>query len=117
IDARDPITLLGLTDAMRHIIGTSEKPLDTSDIMHRLTEARFKLPDSNPLAAVQTVLKRLTENNEIEDAFPNEPGDVCWTWTSNAAPPIPPIPDWMIKSRTEIEQEQAKTISTITDED
>lgn len=98
IENTDPITLMGLTDALRHLIGMAFMPITTDQIKDALVEARVRLPESNPLAAIQTALRRLVDSGEIES------GEYGWEWISKVSPPMPPIPEWMIIENPEKEK-------------
>jgi hypothetical protein len=131
IDAKAPLASMGLTDAIRFLIADSLFGMTTEDIRDALIDAKFRLPESNPQAAIQTVLKRLQENGEIVDQYADDADrPPNWIWTSKDSAPSLPIPEWMIKSPEQIKKEkeaelqrqrekrQAKeAVNTITDDD
>jgi len=62
----DPITQLGLTDAIRYVIQHADKPMTPVDVRDELLK-RYCNPEDyrNLLASVHTVMKRLTGAGEI----------------------------------------------------
>jgi hypothetical protein len=57
---------LGLTDAIRRVLEFSDNPLTPTQVRSILTAARFDLSDqSNVMASIHSVLKRLTDAGEI----------------------------------------------------
>ena len=93
VEAPDPIAQMGLTDAIRYLIGeVDEEGITTTALQETLIAARVRLATSNPRAAIQTVLKRLVIRGEIEECEPSK-----WVWVSEVSPPVPPVPDWMMQ--------------------
>lgn len=90
----DPIFQLGLTDAIRHIVGMSRHPMTAGEIKDRLLKAGFNLPKDGPLAPVYTITKRLEKSGEIEKT------DAGYQWTNATLVPPPFMPEWMREDRT-----------------
>ena len=62
-----PTVTWGLTDACRTVLRTSTFPMTPAEVRDRLTGIGFDLATySNPLAAIHTTLKRLTEADELK---------------------------------------------------
>ena len=67
LESQHPLAEMGLTDAVRNIVGAAtEKGVATPGVRKILALCGVRLPESNPLAAVQTALKRLESKGEIE---------------------------------------------------
>jgi hypothetical protein len=57
----------GMTDSVREILRKSPEPLTASEIRDALERMGFDMKSySNPLATIHTVLRRLTEADEVE---------------------------------------------------
>lgn len=64
----------GLTDACRVVLRAAEKPLLPADVRDRV-QALGLPPQSNLLASIHTTLKRMKENQELEEvSFPLQTG-------------------------------------------
>ena len=105
-DADNPLASMGLTDALRHVIGTSPDPgIDVADIRGILTDAGVKLPESNPVAAINTTIKRLIAAKEVrlinQDGEQDGTKQLLLVWTGKTMPPMLPIPEWMTKGSNE----------------
>jgi len=94
-----PLRQLGITDAIRHIIGTSDKPMSPVEIKEALLRAQFKLTESNPLAPIHVILRRLEKSKEIEILPFRIDDDDLYSWRGKTPPPLP-IPDWMSEDRS-----------------
>ena len=92
VEVQDPLAQMGLTDAIRYVISRTDEGIKTNELQETLVDARVRLPDSNPRAAIQTTLKRLVASEEINERKPS-----LWVWMSKRNPPTPPIPDWMVE--------------------
>ena len=63
----------GLTDAVRSILAKAREPLTASEIRGRLIEMGFDMKSySNPLATIHTILRRLTESDEVRVQTPRK---------------------------------------------
>jgi hypothetical protein len=83
----DSISGLGLTDAIRTILRTSDKRLSAQDIRKQLQEKNFDLTTlSAPMASIYKILSRLTEDSG-DVAREKEGAHVFYKWK------VPPITD------------------------
>ncbi len=97
-EAQHPLAEMGVTDAVRSIVGAApEKGVATAGVRKVSAMCGVRLPESNPLAAIQTALKRLESKGEIERR------ERKWVWISNTNPPTQPIPEWMLRDPEEEE--------------
>jgi hypothetical protein len=63
----DKLHSVGLTEAIRLVLSHSDSPLMARQVRDRLVMHDYKqLPDSNPMAAVHGVLRRLVAAEEVE---------------------------------------------------
>src|SRR5262249_4213201 len=59
----------GMTDCIRAILIRAEEPMSAAEIRDSLAEMGFDMESySNPLATIHTILRRLTESEEVETA-------------------------------------------------
>lgn len=96
----DPLRQLGITDAIRHIVGTCSGSITASQIKQGLIAAGCDLPKSNPAAAIHTILGRLVKSREVQVfPFTGTNGEMIYGWIGKAEPPTVPVPVWMTKGR------------------
>lgn len=93
IQMDDPLKQLGITDAIRSIVGLSGKPISPVEIKEKLKDAEIELPESNPLGPVHTILKRLEKSGEIRRVQIVE-GVNGYEWIGGLPPP-PTFPKWL----------------------
>jgi len=84
----DNIAGLGLTDAVRKILRTSDKRLSPQEIRKQLQEKDYDLSTlTAPMASVYKILARLSEGDSPEVDREKEGAHVFYTWKT------PPITD------------------------
>jgi hypothetical protein len=91
VDIEDPVSQLGLTDAIRYVIGAKEKnfmtPLEVKDA---LASVDFDINDyKNVMASIHAVLKRLEKKGEINRSIAK---GGSYVWSGKTFPPLPPLP-------------------------
>ncbi len=70
LPAREEAPPAGMTDCIRNILAKAGEPLSASEVRDRLQEIGFDMQSySNPLATVHTILRRLTESQELETYY------------------------------------------------
>src|SRR5271168_4084716 len=74
----EEIRTLGLTEAVRLVLERSGHPLNAKQIRDRLESYEYPLMQSNPMAAVHQVLKRLLKQKEIRTG--KAAGKTCYEW-------------------------------------
>src|SRR5882672_11338625 len=97
----DPLKDLGITDAIRSLIGLAKEPLTPTAIKAGLVAAEIGLPESNPLGPVHTILRRLEKGAEIQRV--SIPSGIAYKWIGGLPPP-PTLPSWMTDDRTDSKQ-------------
>jgi hypothetical protein len=86
--SEDSISGLGLTDAVRKILRTSDKRLSPQDIRKQLLEKDYDFSTlTAPMASIYKILARLSEGDSPEVEREKEGLHVFYTWKT------PPIPD------------------------
>ncbi len=64
-----------MTDSVREILRKSPEPMTASEVRDALERLGFDMKSySNPLATIHTVLRRLTESDEVETTHEMAPG-------------------------------------------
>jgi hypothetical protein len=95
VEVPNPLKELGITDAIRSIVGLSPGPIAPTEIKKQLVEAEVELPESNPLGPVHTILRRLENSKEVQRvAGPND--SITYQWIGGLPPP-PVMPKWLIE--------------------
>lgn len=108
IEVSDPILELGLTDAIRYLLSRS-RPLTPVEIKDALTKINFPLPESNPLASIHTIVRRLEKAKEVRPLASGNPGGIAFRWISKQTPPAPPVEGWIISLANDLkEKKEAK---------
>jgi hypothetical protein len=70
---------MGITDAIREILKTSEKPLTPMEVRERLLQTKPSVKEQvNLMASIHTVLKRLVPKEATKDT--NADGDITYAW-------------------------------------
>lgn len=109
VKVEDPISQLGLTDAIRYVFGKlAPTPLGPPDIKKALVDSGYDLSEySNVMASIHTVIGRLLKRKEIAMALPTWASnkDKKYVW-SGGIPPPPPIPENLLKLLTERERKE-----------
>src|SRR5437773_8854585 len=90
IKAGDPDGQLGLTDAIRWVVGTAEGAITASEIKDRLTGATYINLPADPMPSILTVLRRLITSEEI-NPYKKSSGTTYYQWVGGL-PPTPPAP-------------------------
>lgn len=104
VTVEDPVQQLGLTDAIRYVVGMAGKRLTPVEIKSKLEEYGYDLKRfaSNPVSSIHTILKRLVKSHEIKaqvTAF-----GTAYRWDENRLPPPPPPrPEWVQKRMTKVD--------------
>ena len=76
-----PTVTFGLTDACRAVLRSTRAPMTPSDVRDRLAAMGVELAAyANPLAAIHTTLKRLTEAEELKIAAIGPAGKLGYVW-------------------------------------
>lgn len=93
VEVPDPIENLGLTDAIRYVLGTfaglNGFPMTPVEIRDKLSERGYDIGGyKNVMASIHTILRRLQKKNEIK-LFDSSSGRVVWTGRLVPAPPPP----------------------------
>ncbi len=84
----ETLTSLGITDAIRYVLRTSNERLSPQDIRQQLTDKGYDLSDlTAPMASIYTILGRLSKGETREVEREREEGRVYFKWI------IPPITD------------------------
>ena len=94
----DPLKDVGLTDAIRYVIGRAKpQPLTAVGVKHSLVAAGFDISEYlNVMGSIYTVLKRLLKKKEILPCLPTPEGDKTYIWAGGMPPP-PPLPQSLKK--------------------
>ena len=76
-----PTVTWGFADACRAVLRSSRVPMTPADVRDRLANVGFDLSAyANPLAAIHTTLKRLTEAEELKIAVISPGGKLAYVW-------------------------------------
>jgi hypothetical protein len=91
VEVDDPFKQLGMTDAIRWVVGASKAPLAASEVRDKLSEAGFDLSEyKNAMACVHTILKRLIQAGQVK-AQTLQPGYTTFVWSGGLCPPPPAL--------------------------
>jgi hypothetical protein len=113
VEVEDPLTQLGLTDAVRWILASGKRPLGVQQIVEQLHKSYSDASEYKNLPAnVHTIVRRLVKANEVKPAVeppqdyrPVKPRDAFslvvkgttgakYVW-AGGIPPLPPPPGWL----------------------
>ncbi len=108
IEVEDPIKQLGLTDAVRYILGKEKTPLTIQEMVEALSKSSYDVSEYKNISAnLHTIVGRLIRSNEVRGmGQPGTPATFIWI---GGIPPMPPAPDWL-KKRLKDLQERIKKV-------
>ncbi len=108
VEIEDPMTQLGLTDAVRWIIASNTHtlsgalsgrpmcPMATAEIVETLKKEYPNASNYKNLNAnVQTILKRLVKSGVVRIDTYGTDETMRYRWIGSTMPPIPPPPGWV----------------------
>jgi hypothetical protein len=70
----------GLTGATRSILIAAGEPMGSLDIKNKLAEMGFPIKGNNPQAAIHTILRRLSKQQEIVAVKGDGKSAIKWSW-------------------------------------
>lgn len=90
VEVEDPIKQLGLTDAVRFILGTKKTPMTIPAIVEGLNKSTYDVSEYINLPAnVHTIVRRLVKAKEVKDM-----GEKFFLWVGGI-PPFPKPTSWL----------------------
>ncbi len=95
VEVEDPIKQLGLTDAVRFILGMNKKPMTIPQIVDELRKSSYDVSEYKNLPAnIHTIVGRLIKANEVRPFAGQPPFNNVFIWIGGL-PPMPPPAGWL----------------------
>jgi|HubBroStandDraft_4_1064222.scaffolds.fasta_scaffold197976_1 hypothetical protein len=91
VEVDDPVKQLGMTDAIRYILGSSSPhfALTPTEIRDKLEQSGYDISEyKNVMASIHTILRRLLKSKEVTQ-LRGRPGSYLW---AGGLTPLPPSP-------------------------